>query len=77
MVWIPIRNVFKWIGHVQIADVPTRGRPETSEVHRGNVFDVLAEAAYNCFIDLGYDPGVSFYLIARIPRSACSWEGRA
>ncbi len=64
-----IRNVHKWIGHVQVADVPTRGRPGTGEVNFGNVFDALAEVGYDGFVGLEYDPSVSSDPLAWIPRS--------
>jgi hydroxypyruvate isomerase len=44
------------IGHVQIADSPTRGQPGTGEIHYPFVFRTLDELAYDGWVSLEYRP---------------------
>ena len=52
------------IGHVQIADVPDRGRPGTGEIAFDRVLEALEAAGYAGFVGLEYrpspDPGDTF-----------------
>jgi len=44
------------IGHVQIADVPTRGRPGTGELNFANILGALVDLGYSGYVGLEYDP---------------------
>ncbi|GAA2179207.1 TIM barrel protein [Brooklawnia cerclae] len=51
-----LRQSLPRIGHVQLADVPTRSAPGTGEINFGNVLGELAELGYEGFVGLEYDP---------------------
>jgi hydroxypyruvate isomerase len=44
------------IGHVQIADAPSRHQPGTGEIHFSNVLAALYEAGYQGYVGLEYVP---------------------
>ncbi|WP_067168763.1 hydroxypyruvate isomerase family protein [Microtetraspora niveoalba] len=56
------------IGHVQIADVPGRGRPGTGTLDFGHLFSVLDRHGYDGWIGLEYkDALLDFGWIGRLP----------
>lgn len=52
-----IRRFGPRIGHVQLADVPGRGRPGTGAVDFAAVMDALAEVGYDGYVGLEHLPG--------------------
>ena len=47
------------IGHVQIADPPSRGEPGTGEVNFGFVLDLLERSEYGGWVGLEYNPSTA------------------
>ena len=47
------------IGHVQIADPPSRGEPGTGEVNFGFVLGLLDRSGYGGWVGLEYNPSTS------------------
>jgi hydroxypyruvate isomerase len=52
-----LRKRLDFIGHIQIADNPGRGRPGTGEIHFPFVFKELETLGYQGYIGLEYLPG--------------------
>lgn len=52
-----IRELMPYVGHVQVAQVPTRHEPDSAgELNYEYVFKVLAESDYTSWIGLEYEP---------------------
>lgn len=51
-----IHGFSRWIGHIQLADVPGRGEPGTGEVRYERVASALREIGYGGVIDLEATP---------------------
>ena len=54
-----ISSLLPRIGHVQIADPPSRGEPGTGEVNFGFVLGVLDRSGYGGWVGLEYNPSTS------------------
>jgi hydroxypyruvate isomerase len=52
-----LRRRLDYIGHIQIADNPGRGRPGSGEIHFPFVFKELEKLGYQGCIGLEYLPG--------------------
>lgn len=50
-------QIAPWIGHVQIAGVPDRGRPDRGTLDYREVFETLRGIGYDAPIGAEYDPG--------------------
>lgn len=56
----PVRDVVRHvdaIGHVQYADHPGRGAPDTGEIHLGSFVEALEKAGYSGALGLEFAPG--------------------
>lgn len=51
-----IREHIDRIGHIQVADVPTRAQPGTGEINFTNLLRAIADAGYDGHIGLEYSP---------------------
>jgi len=51
-----ITRLLPRIGHVQIADPPSRGEPGTGEINYGFVLDLLERSDYGGWVGLEYNP---------------------
>jgi len=55
-----INDLFAYVGHIQIAQVPNRNEPDTAgELNFKYVFDTLDKAGYNDWIGLEYKPSTT------------------
>jgi hydroxypyruvate isomerase len=54
-----ISRLLPRIGHVQIADPPSRGEPGTGEVNFGFVLDLLERSEYGGWVGLEYNPSTA------------------
>ena len=54
-----LREHIVHIGHIQVADSPTRHEPGTGEIHYPHVFAALEELGYQGSIGLEYNPSAS------------------
>ena len=54
-----ISSLLPRIGHVQIADPPSRGEPGTGEVNFGFVLGLLERSGYGGWVGLEYNPSTS------------------
>jgi len=54
-----ISSLLPRIGHVQIADPPSRGEPGTGEVNFGFVLGLLDRSGYGGWVGLEYNPSTS------------------
>lgn len=52
-----LSNLMPYIGHVQFAGVPARGRPDEGEVHFPHVFKHLRDLGYHQPLGAEYKPG--------------------
>lgn len=66
----PLDSAGGWVAHVQIADVPGRGRPGSGDLDFGRFFAALARAGYEGSIGLEYlpsaDPADTFAWLDRL-----------
>ena len=51
-----ISRLLPRIGHVQVADSPTRGEPGTGEINYRFIFDLLERIGYGGWVGLEYNP---------------------
>jgi hydroxypyruvate isomerase len=54
-----ITRLLPRIGHVQIADPPSRGEPGTGEINYGFVLDLLERSGYGGWVGLEYNPSTA------------------
>jgi hydroxypyruvate isomerase len=51
-----ISRLLPRIGHVQIADSPSRHEPGTGEINYGHILDLLERSGYGGWVGLEYNP---------------------
>jgi hydroxypyruvate isomerase len=54
-----ISRLLPRIGHVQVADPPTRGEPGTGEINYPFIFDLLERSGYGGWVGLEYNPSTA------------------
>jgi hydroxypyruvate isomerase len=54
-----ISRLLPRIGHVQVADPPTRGEPGTGEINYPFIFDLLERSGYRGWVGLEYNPSTA------------------
>jgi hydroxypyruvate isomerase len=54
-----ISRLLPRIGHVQVADSPSRGEPGTGEINYGFIFDLLERSGYGGWVGLEYNPSTA------------------
>ena len=52
-----LNEILKYIGHIQVSQVPNRGEPSTSgEINYQYIFQLLKDLGYNQWIGCEYHP---------------------
>jgi hydroxypyruvate isomerase len=54
-----ISRLLDRIGHVQVADSPSRAEPGTGEINFGFIFDLLERSGYGGWVGLEYNPSTA------------------
>lgn len=72
-----LSRIMDRIGHVQIADVPTRGRPGTGELNFTNIIGALVDLGYSGYVGLEYDPAGDADPLGWLPMSERARTERA
>ena len=64
------------VGHIQIADSPSRGEPGTGEINYRYVLNAIDELGYSGYIGLEYNPttATTIQSLEWLPRAARSGE---
>jgi len=70
-----IRKYGPWIGHVQFADHPGRGRPGSGSIDFGAILEALGAAGYSGLIGLEYMPQKpGLQSLAWVPPEMRAWQ---